>query len=148
MWELRHGATTNRVSNTPASLPSGLIPASTLLQGESTFRGRWKHWSQHLIRAFPLPRVLPQSYKPGLQPRTVVQHHRCRLSNRSLAFLDVAYQGLGVANPDGGATDAWALREFARSGCNMLVCQSFSKNMGHLADQQKSSRMFKTNCDL
>jgi aspartate aminotransferase len=46
------------------------------------------------------------------------------------AFFDVAYQGFGSAEPDGGATDVWAVRYFAKQSIDMLVCQSFSKNMG------------------
>ena len=42
------------------------------------------------------------------------------------AYLDTAYQGLG----NGLDEDAWAIRHFAEKGVDMLVCQSFSKNMG------------------
>ena len=52
------------------------------------------------------------------------------LEKRHFAFFDVAYQGLGCLKADGGADDVRALREFANKGANMLVCQSFSKNMG------------------
>lgn len=46
------------------------------------------------------------------------------------AFFDVAYQGFGSGEADGGSTDVWAVRHFARQSIDMLVCQSFSKNMG------------------
>ncbi|ETS76565.1 hypothetical protein PFICI_11952 [Pestalotiopsis fici W106-1] len=46
------------------------------------------------------------------------------------AFFDVAYQGFGSQNADHGAQDVWAVRCFAELGIPMLVCQSFSKNMG------------------
>ncbi|KAM0438591.1 hypothetical protein ACHAPT_001343 [Fusarium lateritium] len=45
---------------------------------------------------------------------------------RHFAFFDAAYQGLG----DSFEADAWAVRYFAERGIDMLVCQSFSKNMG------------------
>ncbi|OJJ01688.1 hypothetical protein ASPVEDRAFT_52588 [Aspergillus versicolor CBS 583.65] len=45
-----------------------------------------------------------------------------------LAFFDVAYHGLGA--PEDAAQDTWPVRHFAARGVNMLVCQSFSKNMG------------------
>lgn len=49
---------------------------------------------------------------------------------KHLAFFDVAYQGLGTINPDGGMDDVWGVRHFAEQNIDMLVCQSFSKNMG------------------
>lgn len=42
-----------------------------------------------------------------------------------LPLLDVAYQGLG----NGMHEDAYSVRLFARMGFEMLVCQSFSKNL-------------------
>lgn len=48
------------------------------------------------------------------------------LAGGHFAYLDTAYQGLG----NGLDKDAWAVRHFAEKGVNMLVCQSFSKNMG------------------
>jgi aspartate/tyrosine/aromatic aminotransferase len=43
-----------------------------------------------------------------------------------LLFFDFAYQGLG----DGLEEDASGLRAFCRSGCEMLVASSYSKNFG------------------
>ncbi len=43
-----------------------------------------------------------------------------------LPLVDFAYQGFG----DGLAEDAAGLRELSRSGCEMLVASSFSKNFG------------------
>lgn len=48
------------------------------------------------------------------------------LAKGHFAYLDTAYQGLG----QGSDQDAWAVRHFAEQGVNMLVAQSFSKNMG------------------
>lgn len=45
-----------------------------------------------------------------------------------LAFFDVAYHGLGA--PEDAARDIWPVRHFAARGVDMIVCQSFSKNMG------------------
>ena len=43
------------------------------------------------------------------------------------AFFDVAYQGFASGSLD---QDAWAVRHFVQSGQELLICQSFSKNMG------------------
>ncbi|MEM8944143.1 MAG: amino acid aminotransferase [Planctomycetota bacterium] len=43
-----------------------------------------------------------------------------------LPILDFAYQGFA----DGISEDAVGLRAFARPGCDLLVCSSFSKNFG------------------
>lgn len=48
------------------------------------------------------------------------------LANGHFAYLDTAYQGLGR----GLNEDAWPIRHFAEKDVDMLVCQSFSKNMG------------------
>jgi aspartate aminotransferase len=42
-------------------------------------------------------------------------------------WFDLAYQGFASGDPD---ADAWAVRDFAARGLEMLVCQSFAKNMG------------------
>ncbi|KEG09932.1 putative aspartate aminotransferase [Trypanosoma grayi] len=44
-----------------------------------------------------------------------------------IPFFDSAYQGYATGNLD---EDAYAIRLFARQGMEMLVAQSFSKNMG------------------
>ncbi|KAH9952154.1 aspartate amino-transferase [Amylocystis lapponica] len=49
------------------------------------------------------------------------------LARGHYAFFDCAYQGFASGDLDG---DAWAVREFARRGVPMLVCQSFAKNAG------------------
>ncbi|CAI7617411.1 unnamed protein product [Penicillium palitans] len=49
---------------------------------------------------------------------------------KHLAFFDVAYQGLGTTEPDGGMSDVWGIRHFVEQNIDVLVCQSFSKNMG------------------
>ncbi|THC89449.1 hypothetical protein EYZ11_011104 [Aspergillus tanneri] len=51
-------------------------------------------------------------------------------SRSHFIFFDMAYQGLGTTKPDDGWEDAWAVRHVAKQGIDMLVCQSFSKNMG------------------
>lgn len=43
------------------------------------------------------------------------------------AFFDCAYQGFASGDLD---RDAWAVREFAKRGVAMLICQSFAKNAG------------------
>ena len=43
------------------------------------------------------------------------------------AFFDSAYQGFASGDLD---KDAWAVREFARRGIPLLICQSFAKNAG------------------
>jgi aspartate aminotransferase, cytoplasmic len=48
------------------------------------------------------------------------------LAKGHFAYLDTAYQGLGRSIEE----DAWAVRHMAEKGIDMLVCQSFSKNMG------------------
>ena len=42
-------------------------------------------------------------------------------------FFDMAYQGFASGDTD---RDAWALRQFIQDGHNVLVAQSFAKNMG------------------
>jgi aspartate aminotransferase len=48
-------------------------------------------------------------------------------SRKLFPFFDSAYQGFASGDLD---NDAWAIRYFANLGLEMLVCQSFSKNMG------------------
>ncbi|KAK0661920.1 Aspartate aminotransferase [Lasiodiplodia hormozganensis] len=43
-----------------------------------------------------------------------------------LPFFDIAYQGFGA----GLEEDAWPIREFVRRGLQVVVAQSFSKNLG------------------
>lgn len=43
-----------------------------------------------------------------------------------LPFFDIAYQGFGT----GLEEDAWPIREFVRRGLQVVVAQSFSKNLG------------------
>ncbi|KAH7063512.1 aspartate aminotransferase [Macrophomina phaseolina] len=47
-------------------------------------------------------------------------------AGRHLPFFDIAYQGFGT----GLEEDAWAVREFVRRGLEVIVAQSFSKNLG------------------
>ena len=42
-------------------------------------------------------------------------------------LVDMAYQGFATGDLDG---DAAGLRQLAADGHNLLLCQSFSKNMG------------------
>ncbi|XP_072384049.1 aspartate aminotransferase, mitochondrial-like [Diabrotica undecimpunctata] len=42
-------------------------------------------------------------------------------------IVDFAYQGFGSGDPE---FDAYPVRQFAKAGIGMAVCQSFSKNMG------------------
>ena len=46
---------------------------------------------------------------------------------RLFPWFDVAYQGFASGDPD---EDAWAVRDFAARGLEMLVSQSFAKNFG------------------
>ena len=46
---------------------------------------------------------------------------------RLFPWFDIAYQGFASGDPD---EDAWAVRDFAARGLEMLVSQSFAKNMG------------------
>lgn len=43
-----------------------------------------------------------------------------------LPLFDIAYQGMG----NGVDEDAYGIRHFSEQGIEMLVCQSFSKNLG------------------
>lgn len=51
-----------------------------------------------------------------------------------LAFFDMAYQGFASGDID---RDAWAVRYFIEQGHNIVLSQSFAKNMG-LYGQWKS----------
>lgn len=65
----------------------------------------------------------------GMDP-TREQWERIRevVQRRKLfAFFDSAYQGFASGDLD---RDAWAVRDFVAHGVDLLVCQSFSKNMG------------------
>ncbi len=44
-----------------------------------------------------------------------------------LVFFDMAYQGFASGDVDG---DAFAVRHFIKEGHNVLLAQSFAKNMG------------------
>ncbi len=46
---------------------------------------------------------------------------------RLTPWFDIAYQGFASGDPE---EDAWAVRHFAEAGFEMLVSQSFAKNMG------------------
>ncbi|GMH36940.1 hypothetical protein BSKO_04813 [Bryopsis sp. KO-2023] len=48
-------------------------------------------------------------------------------SRRLLPFFDIAYQGFGSGDLD---ADAYPLRLFEQAGMDMIVAQSYSKNMG------------------
>ncbi|KAJ3193579.1 aspartate transaminase aat1 [Irineochytrium annulatum] len=48
-------------------------------------------------------------------------------SKRHLAFFDMAYQGFASGDP---SKDAFALRHFVREGHNVILAQSFAKNLG------------------
>ena len=50
----------------------------------------------------------------------------CR-RRRLLPWFDIAYQGFASGDPE---ADAWAVRHFVAQGFEMLVSQSFAKNMG------------------
>uniref|UniRef100_A0A6P7GH27 Aspartate aminotransferase, mitochondrial n=1 Tax=Diabrotica virgifera virgifera TaxID=50390 RepID=A0A6P7GH27_DIAVI len=43
--------------------------------------------------------------------------------------VDFAYQGFGSGDPE---KDAYAVRQFAKAGMGMAICQSFAKNMGKI----------------
>lgn len=55
---------------------------------------------------------------------TLIQKHG------HFAFFDAAYLGFGTASQESIATDVWPIRHFANEGVDMLVAQSFSKNLG------------------
>ena len=42
-------------------------------------------------------------------------------------YFDMAYQGFASGDTD---RDAWALRQFIQDGHQVMVAQSFAKNMG------------------
>ncbi len=44
-----------------------------------------------------------------------------------MPFIDIAYQGFATGNVE---NDAFAVRQFVKDGHQMLISQSFSKNMG------------------
>lgn len=48
-------------------------------------------------------------------------------SKKHLAFFDMAYQGFASGDVDG---DAFALRYFVSQGHQIMLCQSFAKNLG------------------
>ncbi|MCX5772475.1 MAG: aspartate/tyrosine/aromatic aminotransferase [Candidatus Hydrogenedentes bacterium] len=64
----------------------------------------------------------------GIDPTVDQWRQLAVISQRAgfLPFFDFAYQGLG----DGLKEDARGLQEFCRSGCEILVASSFSKNFG------------------
>jgi aspartate/tyrosine/aromatic aminotransferase len=64
----------------------------------------------------------------GMDPTVAQWKQLARLAEESgwIPLFDFAYQGLG----DGLEEDALGLRSFLRSGRELLVCSSFSKNFG------------------
>jgi len=50
----------------------------------------------------------------------------CKRKNL-LVLFDMAYQGFATGDTD---RDAFAVRHFAEQGCNIMLTQSFAKNMG------------------
>nr|AIT70254.1 aspartate aminotransferase [Grateloupia livida] len=48
-------------------------------------------------------------------------------TNRLIPFFDNAYQGFASGNLD---TDAWSTRLFVNSGIDVIIAQSYAKNMG------------------
>lgn len=70
--------------------------------------------SLHSINFFSLSTALLLSFTP-LQKRKL------------LVFFDMAYQGFASGDID---RDAWAVRYFIEQGHNILLSQSFAKNMG------------------
>ncbi len=50
-----------------------------------------------------------------------------------LVFFDMAYQGFASGDID---RDAWAVRYFIEQGHNVLLSQSFAKNMGLYGEHQ------------
>ena len=49
------------------------------------------------------------------------------LKKDPIVFFDMAYQGFATGDP---IKDSFAVRSFAKTGCNMLLAQSFAKNFG------------------
>lgn len=55
-------------------------------------------------------------------------------AKKHFAFFDCAYQGFASGDLD---ADAWAVRYFVERGIPLLVCQSYAKNGGFLADVER-----------
>lgn len=59
-----------------------------------------------------------------------------------LVFFDMAYQGFASGDID---RDAWAVRYFIEQGHNILLSQSYAKNMGLYGQSQCNTTCFQIN---
>ena len=76
-----------------------------------------------------------QAHNPtGTDPTREQWREICSVVKRKqiIPFFDCAYQGWASGDLD---QDAWAVRYFARAGVEMLVSQSFGKNLGLYGDR-------------
>lgn len=67
----------------------------------------------------------PTGVDPTQEQWTKILH--VMQKQKLIPLFDSAYQGFASGNLD---ADAWAVRLFVESGMELLVCQSFSKNLG------------------
>ena len=76
-----------------------------------------------------------QAHNPtGTDPTTEQWKQICSVVKRKqlIPFFDCAYQGWASGDLE---QDAWPVRYFARAGAEMLVSQSFGKNLGLYGDR-------------
>ena len=76
-----------------------------------------------------------QAHNPtGTDPTSDQWREICSVVQRKqiIPFFDCAYQGWASGDLE---QDAWAVRYFARAGVEMLVSQSFGKNLGLYGDR-------------
>lgn len=65
----------------------------------------------------------------GVDPSKDQWHAICKLMKEKglIPFFDSAYQGFATGSLE---NDAYAIRYFAKEGCEMIIAQSFAKNLG------------------
>lgn len=64
--------------------------------------------------------------------------------NNLIPFFDSAYQGFATGDLE---KDAWPIRHFASQGFQMIISQSFAKNMGLYGERIGALHMITSNKD-
>ena len=105
---------------------------------------------QSLKKAAPGSVILlhPCAHNPtGVDPTVEQWKQICEVMkvNNLIPFFDSAYQGFASGSLE---KDIWPIRYFIGQGFNMLVSQSFAKNMGLYGERVGAIHIVVANADL
>lgn len=81
-------------------------------------------WTDRCLHGFSQPAALLLG---GLLTFCDTVFHLCWQKRNLLVYFDMAYQGFASGDIN---RDAWAVRYFIEQGINIVLSQSFAKNMG------------------